>query len=161
MPSPAAARTWKGKGEGSLTLSGDVTRSKIRILLGRWTLYAIPGPKFKGTQDLGTDFQYYNWVDQFNTLGLGENVPIVTGSGSNSLKALIPETGEWVVLRVPYPQGFYSRGMDGRIDDPDGGWKGRGIYTTSGADAAWHIEGGPQQSGVLVKFQIRPDPLAN
>ena len=126
-----------------------------------WTLYPVPGPKFEGTEDLGTDFQYYNFVDQFNTLGLGENVPIVTGSGSNSLKALIPETGEWVVLRVPYPQGFYSRGMDGRIDDPDGGWKGRGIYTTSGADAAWHIEGGPQQSGVLVKFQIRPDPLAN
>ena len=69
--------------------------------------------------------------------------------------------GEWVVLRVPYPQGFCSRGMDGRIDDVDGGWKGRGIYTTSGADAAWHIEGGPEQSGVLVKFQIRPDPLAN
>ena len=85
----------------------------------------------------------------------------MTGSESNSLKALIPETGEWVVLRVPYPQGFYSRGMDGRIDDPDAGWKGRGIYTTSGADAAWHIEGGPNQSGVLVKFQIRPDPLAN
>jgi len=125
-----------------------------------WKFYPVPGARFEGT-DIGTDFFYYNWVDQFNTLGLGENVPIVNGSGSNSLKAYLPETDEWVVLRVPYPQGFYTRGMDGRIDDRDAGWKGRGVYATSGADAAWHIEGGPQQSGVLVKFQIRPDPLAN
>ena len=76
------------------------------------------------------------------------------------LLALIPETGEWVVLRVPYPQGFHSRGLDGRIDDPEAGWKGRGIYATYGADAAWHVEGGPGEPGNLVKFQIRPDPLA-
>jgi hypothetical protein len=125
-----------------------------------WRLYPVPGPKFEGT-DIGTDFFYYNWVDQFNTLGLGENVPIVAGSGSNSIKAYLPHTDAWVVLRVPYPQGFYMRGMDGRIDDPTAGWKGRGVYATSGADAAWHIEGGPHQPGVLVKFQIRPDPLAS
>ena len=40
------------------------------------------------------------------------------------------------------------------------GWKGRGIYATYGADAAWHIEGGPVEPGNLVRFQIRPDPLA-
>ena len=39
------------------------------------------------------------------------------------------------MLRVPYPMGFHSRGMDGRIDDPNAGWKGRGIYATYGADA--------------------------
>jgi hypothetical protein len=125
-----------------------------------WTLYKAPGPNFKGT-NIGTDFHYYNWVDQFNTLGLGENVPIANGSSSDSLLALMPETGEWVVMRVPYPMGFHSRGVDGRIDDPNGGWKGRGIYATYGADAAWHVEGGPVEPGNLVKFQIRPDPLAN
>lgn len=26
--------------------------------------------------------------------------------------------GKFVVPRVPYPLGFYSRGLDGRIDDP-------------------------------------------
>ena len=26
--------------------------------------------------------------------------------------------GDWTQLRVPYPLGFYSRGLDGRIDDP-------------------------------------------
>ena len=124
-----------------------------------WTFYKAPGPDFRGT-DIGTDFHYYNWVDQFNTLGLGENVPIANGSSSDSLLALDPETGEWTILRVPYPQGFHSRGLDGRIDDPNAGWKGRGVYATYGADAAWHVEGGPVEPGNLVKFQIRPNPLA-
>jgi hypothetical protein len=39
--------------------------------------------------------------------------------------ALDPATGKWTVLRVPYPLGFYQRGMDGRIDDPATGWKAR------------------------------------
>ena len=124
-----------------------------------WKLYRMPGPSYKGT-NVGTDFHYYNWVDQFNTLGLGENIPIANGSSSDSLLALKPDTGEWVILRVPYPQGFHSRGVDGRIDDPNAGWKGRGIYATYGADASWHVEGGPTETGNLVKFQIRPDPLA-
>ena len=125
-----------------------------------WEFFKAPGPNFKGT-DIGTDFHYYNWVDQFNTLGLGENVPVANGSSSDSLLALMPDTKEWVVMRVPYPQGFHSRGVDGRIDDPNGGWKGRGLYATYGADAAWHVEGGPVEPGNLVKFQIRPHPLAN
>ncbi len=125
-----------------------------------WSFYKVPGPNFRDT-NIGTDFHYYNWVDQFNTLGLGENVPIANGSSSDSLLALDPDTGEWTILRVPYPLGFHSRGLDGRIDDPDAGWKGRGVYATYGADAAWHVEGGPVEPGNLVKFQIRPDPLAH
>ena len=79
----------------------------------------------KGVETPGSaDFHYYSWVDQHNTLGLGENIPIADGSTSDSLLALDPETGEWVILRVPYPMAFYSRGLDGRIDDPDAGWKG-------------------------------------
>jgi hypothetical protein len=124
-----------------------------------WTFYPEPGPTYKGT-DIGTDFSYYNWVDQFDTLGLGANTPIANGSGSDSLLVLKPATGEWIVMRVPYPMGFHSRGVDGRIDDPNTGWKGRGVYSTYGADAAWHVEGGPNERGNLVKFQIRPDPLA-
>ena len=125
-----------------------------------WSFYKVPGPDFAGT-NIGTDYHYYNWVDQFNTLGLGENIPIANGSSSDSLLALMPDSKEWVVMRVPYPQGFHSRGLDGRIDDPNGGWKGRGLYATYGADAAWHVEGGPVEPGNLVKFQIRPHPLAN
>ena len=42
-----------------------------------WTLHVTPGPKFKGvTDESNTDMLYYNWVDQFDTLGLGRNVPV-------------------------------------------------------------------------------------
>ena len=37
---------------------------------------------------------------------------------------------------------FYSRGLDGRIDDPNGGWKGRALYANYGTHFVWHIEGG-------------------
>ena len=134
-----------------------------------WTLHPLPGPAFRGT-DVRADYNYYNWVDQFGTLGLGENVPIATGTGSDSLVALLPETGETVVMRVPYPlAGFHPRGLDGRIDDPDAGWKGRGVYSSTGADTVWHAEDGfAVENGeytsiskpILVKFQFRPHPLA-
>lgn len=124
-----------------------------------WTLYPIPGPTFQDT-NFRTDFHYYNWVDQFNTLGLGHDIPIATGSSSDSLIVLKPGTAEFIRLTVPYPMGFHARGVDGRIDDANAGWKGRGIYATYGQDAAWHIEGGPIETSNLVKFQIRPDALA-
>ena len=126
-----------------------------------WTLYPVPGPQMKGVETPGSaDFHYYSWVDQFNTLGLGENVPIATGSTSDSLLALQPDTGEWVILRVPYPMAFYSRGLDGRIDDPDAGWKGRGLWATYGSNYIWHTEGGKGTKSKVVHFQLRPDPLA-
>ncbi len=127
-----------------------------------WTLYRSPGPRMKGVNGAANaDYHYYNWVDQFNTLGLGENVPIATGSTSDSLLALMPETGEWVVMRVPYPLGFYSKGLDGRIDDPDAGWKGRGVWSSYNTMATWHMEGGKGKLSEIIRFQIRPDPLAN
>ena len=147
-------------------------RSKCRILNGPgatgqhcpegWTLYPTPGPQMKGIELAGSaDFHYYNWVDQFNTLGLGANVPIAAGSGSDSLLALRPDTGEFVVLRVPYPLGFYSRGLDGRIDDESAGWKGRGLWANFGSNLNWHIEGGKGTKSSVIHFQLRPSPLAN
>ncbi len=125
-----------------------------------WTLYPTPGPKFKGvTDEINADYHYYNWVDQYGALGLGNNVPLTNGTGSDSLLAMMPG-GKFVTLRVPYPLGFYSRGLDGRIDNPNTGWKGRGIYADYGPNAIWHTEGGKGAKGQVVKFQIRPDPLA-
>jgi hypothetical protein len=125
-----------------------------------WTLYPTPGPRMKGvTINATADFHYYNWVDQFNTLGLGENVPIANGTGSDSLLAVIPRTGEIVTMRVPYPLGFYTRGLDGRIDDPRAGWKGRGVWASYDS-FNWHNEGGKGTTGAIVKFQMRPGPLA-
>ena len=126
-----------------------------------WTLYQLPGPKYKGVRNpITTNMLYYNWVDQFDVFGLGKNVPIATGSGSESLIALLPETGEFLEFRVPYPMGFFHRSLDGRIDDPTAGWKGRGLWANYGSYTPWHYEGGKGTTGKAVKFQLRPDPLA-
>ena len=86
------------------------------------------------TDSGSAEASYYTWVDQFDTLGLGENVPINTGNASEGLLAL--KDGEWVVMRVPYPLGFYTKWMDGRIDDPSAGWKGKGLWATHGTPRA-------------------------
>jgi hypothetical protein len=123
-----------------------------------WSLYQTTGPKLRGT-DIPADFHYYNWVDQQNALGLGKNIPLANGSNSDSLLALDPATKKWTTLRVPYPLGFYSRGMDGRIDDAGAGWKGKGLWANYGTHFVWHIEGGKGTKGKLVHFQLRNNPL--
>src|SRR5205823_965328 len=81
-----------------------------------WTFYPEPLPQLQGVSTPGSaEASYYTWVDQFGTLGLGANLPIDTGNGSEGL--LVLKDGKWIVLRVPYPMGFYSKWMDGRIDD--------------------------------------------
>ena len=102
------------------------------------------------------DFHYYNWVDQHDVAGFGKNTPLATGSNSEAILVLDPATGKWIKLRVPYPLGFYHRGMDGRIDDPAAGWKGRGLWANYGTHLIWHIEGGKGTRGKVVHFQIRP-----
>ena len=125
-----------------------------------WTLYRAPGPSMGGVEhDNSTDFFYTNFVDQFDTLGLGRNTPIANGTASDSLLVLQPN-GQWIIMRVPYPMGFYSRGLDGRIDDATTGWKGRGVYADYGPNSIWHMEGGKGTLSEIVKFQVRPSPLA-
>jgi len=124
-----------------------------------WTLYQEPMPQFKGVTDPGSvEASYYTWVDQFDTFGLGANTPINTGNAAEGLLAL--KDGRWVVMRVPYPMGFYTKWMDGRIDDPNAGWKGKGIWTTISTRAPFHMEGGKGTTSKVMKFQLRPDPLA-
>lgn len=124
-----------------------------------WTFYPEPLPQMQGVNTPGSaEGSYYTWVDQFDTSGLGRNVPIDTGNGSEGLLAL--KDGKWVILRVPYPLGFYTKWMDGRIDDPRAGWKGRGLWATISTRAPFHMEGGKGNTSKVMKFQLRPDPLA-
>jgi hypothetical protein len=125
-----------------------------------WTFYPEPLPQLEGVTTPGSaEASYYTWVDQFNTSGLGENVPINTGNASEGLLALTG--GEWTVLRVPYPLGFYTKWLDGRIDDASAGWKGRGLWATVSTRAPFHMETGAGTTSKVVKFQMRPDPLAH
>jgi hypothetical protein len=124
-----------------------------------WTLYPEPLPQIAGVTDSGSaEASYYTWVDQFDTLGLGTNVPIDTGNASEGL--LVLKDGKWIVLRVPYPTGYYTKWMDGRIDDPATGWKGRGLWSTVSTRAPFHMETGKGTTSKVVHFQLRPDPLA-
>jgi hypothetical protein len=124
-----------------------------------WTLHTEPLPQLTGVTEPGSaEASYYTWVDQFDTSGLGANLPINTGNGSEGL--LVLKDGKWIVLRVPYPLGYYTKWIDGRIDDRKGGWKGRGLWTTVSTRAPFHMEGGKGTPSKVVKFQMRPDPLA-
>ncbi len=125
-----------------------------------WSFHKYPGPGFQsqGVGDNSAESSYYSWVDQHNTFGLGNDVPMSTGNLNDGLIAYA--NGRMVVLRVPYPMGFYAKGFDGRIDDPKAGWKGRGIWAANGDRTPWLIEGGKGTKPLAAHFQLRPDPLA-
>jgi hypothetical protein len=135
-----------------------------------WSFYPLPGPPFQGDSGAAEN-PYYLWVDQQDVFGLGPNTPIATGNQSDSLHALV--NGGVVELRVPYPMGFFAKSIDGRIDEPAAGWKGRGLWVTSGNRTPFHIEGidapsagapgrtpETRSSPLVVNFQLRPNPLA-
>jgi hypothetical protein len=126
----------------------------------KFTYWETPGPKIKGTgpETGSADFQYYIWVDQFNTLGLGKNIVVVNGSNSDSLLAFNPSTEKFTVIRVPYPVSFFQRGLDGRIDDENGGWKGRGWWVPNSDDPIIFAE--KVKMGYIAHVQLRPNPLA-
>src|SRR4051812_25142224 len=51
-----------------------------------WTLYPFSGPQFAGVSASGSaEAAYYTWVDQFDTFGLGRDVPFATGNANEAL----------------------------------------------------------------------------
>ncbi|MEZ4417030.1 MAG: carboxypeptidase-like regulatory domain-containing protein [Gemmatimonadota bacterium] len=158
---------WVSLGSGHL---GEFDRRKCQAPLNGpdatgdhcpegWTLHDLPGPGFGDLPQFSVESSYYTWVDQHNALGLGEDVPIATGNLFDGVHALVD--GSFVTLRIPYPMGFYSKGFEGRIDDPDAGWKGRGLWVPEGDRTPWLKEGGKGSKPIVVHFQVRPDPLAH
>jgi streptogramin lyase len=146
-------KIWFGTGSGHLGRFDPQTE--------QFKYWESPGPKIKGmgSETGSADFHYYIFADQFDTLGLGKDMIILMGTNSDSLLVFDPVNERFTVLRVPYPIGFFSRGVDGRIDDPKAGWKGRGLWADYGTDAVpLFTEKG--LASHLVHFQIRPHPLA-
>ncbi len=148
---------------------GRFERSKCKVLRGPtatgqqcpegWTFHDVPGPRMAGTNVAGDHF-YLNWVDLYDTFGLGKDIPMAPGSNSDSIIAMMPDTGKFLHFRVPYPRGFFGRGLDGRIDDPKGGWKGKGLWGAFAMTPAHHQEGGDEAKGPqMVHFQLRAHPL--
>ena len=162
---------WVAYGSGQL---GRFERGKCKVLSGPtiaegqhcaegWSFYDSPGPRMQGVSYGSSDFHYLLWVDLHDTLGLGKDVPILAGSNSDSLLAFNDSTKKFTVLRVPYPMSFHTRGMDGRFENLSKGWKGKSLFATYASEPVWHQEGGDDGTSgpQLVKFQVRPDPLAH
>lgn len=123
-----------------------------------FALHRYPGPGFEGFEQYSAEASYYTWVDQHNAVGLGENVPISTANLQDGFVAL--KDGRMILMRVPYPMGYYAKGLDARIDDPTAGWKGRGLWSASGDRTPWLNEFGKGARPLAVQIQVRPDPLA-
>jgi hypothetical protein len=91
-------------------------------------------------------------------VGLGNDVPISTANLQDGFVALVD--GKMVLMRVPYPMGFYAKGMDARIDDPNAGWKGAACGVRRGDRTPWLNELGKGARPLAVHIQVRPNPLA-
>ena len=124
-----------------------------------FTLYKYPGPGFDDLPGTSAEASYYTFVDQHNAVGLGDDVPISTANLEDGFAALV--NGKMVLLKVPYPMGYYAKGLDARIDDPNAGWKGRGLWSASGDRTPWLNERGKGAYPMVVHIQVRPDPLAH
>jgi hypothetical protein len=124
-----------------------------------FAFHKYPGPGFEGLENTSAEASYYTWVDQHNAVGLGENIPISTANLQDGFVAF--KDGQMILMRLPYPMGFYAKGLDARIDDPNAGWKGRGLWSASGDRTPWLNELGKGARPLAVHIQVRPDPLAH
>ena len=75
-----------------------------------WSFHQYPGPGFKGIGENSAESSYYSWVDQHNTFGLGDDVPMSTGNLNDGLIAL-GKDGKMVSIRVPYPHRLLRQGL--------------------------------------------------
>src|SRR4029077_20486822 len=125
-----------------------------------WAFHQYPGPGFKGIGENSAEASYYSWVDQHNTFGLGDDIPMSTANLMDGLVALNKD-GKMVSIRVPYPLGFYAKGFDGRIDHPNARWKGCGLCAAKGGGARCRCEAARATRRPAPPCQRRQDPLAH
>jgi len=90
-----------------------------RSLPGGVVIPPVSGPGIRGDRREQRRVELLHVVDQHDTFGLGRNVPLSTGNLNDGLIAFA--TDAWSSCVLPYPLGFYAKGLDGRIDDANGG----------------------------------------
>ena len=125
-----------------------------------WTLYPEPLPQLKGVTDSGSaEGSYYTWVDQFDTLGLGREHP---DQHRQRVRRAAGAEG-WQVGRAP--RSVSDRVLhevagrpDRRSERPAGRAKGSGRPSARERRSTW--KAGKGTTSKVVKFQLRPDPLA-
>ena len=127
-------QNWRGSGHFSA-----FDRSKCKVTTGPnatgqscpegWTFHRRDGATFANAPTIFSDESYLTQLDEHDTLGLGQDVPLYGNVNTDSLEVFVPKTRQFVTLRVPYPLGFFSRSAVGRVDDPKAGWKGKGLWS--------------------------------
>jgi hypothetical protein len=125
-----------------------------------WTIYRKNDPTYRNSL-YKSEMSYLSHMDVHDTLGFGKDAPIYGSANTDALILFDQKTKQFVTLRVPYPLGFDARSANGRIDDPKTGWKGKGYWADYASYANWHIEGAYGTLPKAVKFQMRPNPLAD
>ena len=124
-----------------------------------WTFYRLPGPSFADRPDESVEFEL---------LHLGRPAQYARAwkeRADRDRESLRWRScaGGWEIRHLAHSLSaglLYAKGMEGRIDDPNAGWKGRGLWLTSGDRTPWLKEGGKGTRPLVVHFQVRPDPLA-
>jgi hypothetical protein len=68
------------------------------------------------------------------------------------------DDGKFVDIRIPNPLGFFGKNIDGRIDEPDAGWKG-----ARSVDHDWHTRLFPQRGreGCVAQVVQGADPVGS
>lgn len=160
-------RAWAAFSSGQI---GQFDRRKCKVTNGPtaigqqcpegWTFYDLPSPHV-GNTSATADLAYSEWDDMFDVVGLGKETHFFPMVNSDSITALPDGSSKFVTFRVPYPMGFYTRGLDFRIDDPNGGWKARAMYATTSTALIYHMEGGDSENTKEIMFQLRPNALAH
>jgi hypothetical protein len=125
-----------------------------------WTIYRNPNTPSYSNSVYHAAEAYLNHLDSEDVLGLGKDSSMYGGYNTSSMEVLSSTTKQFVTLRVPYPMGFMPRSATIRIDDPNAGWKGKGLWSSYSTFTNWHLEGGRGTKPKVVKFQMRPSPLA-
>ena len=152
---------WVALSSGHL---GEFDRRKCKVTNGPtatgkhcpegWTLHHFPGPQLRDVKDPGSaETSYYVWVDHFNVLGLGTKRADRDGQrlGLDHAVRRRKIRGAAAAVSVgPLPEERRRR-----IDDESAGWKGRGLWTTSGSRANFHLEGGKENRPKAIKIQLQ------
>jgi hypothetical protein len=124
-----------------------------------WTIYRDNEPSYSNSPYHATE-PYLNHMDTDNVLGLGKDSPMYGSINTDSMEVFSSAMKKFVPLRVAYPMGFFPRSATIRVDDPKAGWKGGGLWSSFATYASWHLEPGKGALPKVVKFQMRPNPLA-
>ena len=81
------AATWAASIAASARVRSTARRRRAITARRAGRFHQYPGPGFQGIGENSAESSYYSWVDQHNTFGLGNDVPMSTGNLNDGLIA--------------------------------------------------------------------------